>query len=115
MNTPADPRPQGNAAKSVLSSDLRISGDITSDGVVEILGKIDGTVTARGLTVGPDGDVKATVSAETVEVKGQLEGRVSCANLILRGNARVTADVTYRTVVIESGAQIEGRFSQGKK
>ncbi|WP_136684954.1 bactofilin family protein [Falsirhodobacter xinxiangensis] len=114
MNTPAD-RPLGNAAKSVLSSDLRISGDITSEGAVEILGTVDGTVTARGLTVGPEGSVTATVSAEQVDVKGHLDGRVSCSELTLRGTARVTADITYKRVVIESGAQIEGRFTLDEK
>ncbi len=110
--TPADS--QTNAAKSVLSSDLRINGDISSDGAVEILGKVEGTVTAKALMVGVDGSLNGTVSAESVDVKGSLDGRISCVNLILRGHARVGADVTYKTVVIESGAEIRGRFTRDK-
>ncbi|WP_241557836.1 bactofilin family protein [Falsirhodobacter deserti] len=112
MNTPADPRT--NAAKSVLSSDLRINGDVSSDGAVEILGQVEGTVTARALSIGVDGTMNGTVSAETVEVKGKLEGRISCVNLMLRGHAKVTADVTYNSAVIESGAEIQGRFTRDK-
>ena len=33
---------------------------------------------------------------------------------MMRATAQVAADVTYATVVIESGAQIEGRFSLAK-
>lgn len=109
MNTPTDSRT--SAAKSVLSSDLRIKGDISSDGAVEILGHVEGSVTAKALQIGVDGALNGTVSAETVEVKGRLDGRVSCVNLLLRGHAKVVADVTYRSVVIESGAEIEGRFT----
>ncbi|QUS37101.1 bactofilin family protein [Falsirhodobacter algicola] len=112
MNSPADSR--SNAAKSVLSSDLRIKGDISSDGAVEILGHVEGTVNARALLVGVDGTLNGTVSAETVEVRGTLEGRISCVNLTLRAHARVTADVTYRMAVIESGATVQGRFTRDK-
>ena len=60
--------PNPNAGKSVLASDLRITGDITSTGSVEVFGEIEGTLNARGLTIGTEGVVKGTVSAETVEV-----------------------------------------------
>ncbi|MCJ8140139.1 bactofilin family protein [Falsirhodobacter halotolerans] len=113
MSTPHDTKPN-SAAKSVLSSDLRIHGDISSDGAVEILGKVEGTVTAKALSVGVDGHLNGTVSAESVEVKGKLDGRISCANLTLRGHAKVTADATYHTLVIESGAEVQGRFTFDK-
>lgn len=109
------PRPASpNAGKSVLGSDLRITGDVTSTGIVEIHGVIDGNIAARGLVIGAEGAVKGTVSAETVEVKGRFEGRASTENLTLRASADVQADVTYSAVSIESGAQIEGRFTKAK-
>lgn len=104
-----------NAAKSVLGSDLVITGDVTSTGSVEIHGQLDGNVTARGLIIGNDGVVNGTVSAETVEVKGKLDGRVSTESLTLRASAVVQADITYATTSIESGATIQGRFTLAKK
>ena len=44
-----------NATRSVLSADLRVIGEITSTGIIEVLGEIDGTVTAHGLVVGGEG------------------------------------------------------------
>ena len=42
---PAPPRAgASNAGKSVLSSDLKITGDITSTGAVEVHGEVDGTI-----------------------------------------------------------------------
>lgn len=103
-----------NAAKSVLASDLRITGEITSSGAVEVFGDIDGNLTARSLMIGGEGAVKGTVSAETVEVKGKLDGRVSTQSFTLRATADVEADVNYTSLVIESGARIEGRFTRPK-
>lgn len=104
----------GSDARSVLAQDLRITGEITSTGSIEILGDIEGTISARSLVVGAEGRVKGQVSAETVEVRGKLEGTISTAVLTLRAAAHVLANVNYENLVIESGAQIEGRFTKAK-
>jgi cytoskeletal protein CcmA (bactofilin family) len=101
-------------AKSVLAQDLRITGEITSSGTIEILGEVDGTIHARGLTVGPEGRVSGTVTAEVVEIKGKLDGKVASQSFTLRAAAEVVAEVTYTTLVIESGASIEGKFAMNK-
>mgnify|MGYP001413967604 CR=1 FL=1 len=106
--------PNPNAGKSILASDLRITGEVSSTGSIEVFGEVDGNLTARSLMIGGEGSVKGTVSSETVEVKGALDGRVSTQSFTLRATARVEADVTYTSLVIESGAQIEGRFNRPK-
>lgn len=113
--TTTPPRPAGgNARSSVLGHDLKITGEIQSSGTVEILGEVDGNVSARGLIIGNEGRVHGTVQAETVEVKGKLDGAVATQGFTLRAAAQVKADVAYSALVIESGAQIEGRFTRGK-
>ena len=115
-NAPAlQDRPGGGGnTKSVLASDLRITGEVSSTGTIEVLGEIEGNLTARGLIVGAEGRVNGTVSAEMVEVKGKLDGRVATQSFALRASAEVSADVTYSTLVIESGARIEGKFTLNK-
>lgn len=106
-------RPASNT-RSVLAQDLKIVGEITSNGTIEVLGEIEGNLQARGLVVGAEGRVAGAVVADTVEVKGMLNGRVSSDSFTLRAAARVAADITYSTLVIESGAQIEGTFTLAK-
>ena len=115
-SAPAAPTraPGGNARSSILAQDLKITGEIHSSGTVEILGEVDGNVTARGLVIGNEGRVTGTVQAETVEVKGKLDGAIASQAFTLRAAAQVKADVAYSVLVIESGAQIEGRFTRGK-
>lgn len=103
-----------NSARSVLGADLRITGEITSAGSVEVLGEIDGNITANGLIIGQEGRVKGSISAHSVEVKGTLDGKVGCESFTLRSTAQVKADVRTNAIVIESGAEIDGRFLKPK-
>ncbi len=106
--------PGTNSARSVLGADLRITGEITSSGSVEVLGEIDGNITANGLIIGQEGRVKGSINAHTVEVKGKFDGKVSCESFTLRASSEVKADVNTGSLVIESGARIEGRFTKPK-
>ena len=70
-------RPGVPGGRTVLASDIRLSGDLSSSGTVEILGQVNGEISAQTLIVGAEGQVKGSVRAETVEVRGHLEGKVS--------------------------------------
>lgn len=104
----------GSGKTSILAADLRVSGDIRSAGQVEVMGEVDGTLDVRGLSVGAEGRITGSVTAETVEVRGRVEGQVSSHSLTVRAAAAVLADVVYANLVIESGAQVEGRYSSPK-
>lgn len=108
------PRPNVPGGRTVLAADIRLSGDLSSTGTVEILGEVSGDITAQTLIVGAEGLVKGSVSAEAVEVRGTLDGKVSCLSFTLRSSAVVTAEVNYDILIIESGAQIDGRFKRAK-
>ena len=83
-------RATANGKTSVLSADLRITGEVTSAGNIEVQGDIDGTITARGLVVGPEGKVTGIVTADTVEVKGRLDGKVTSKAFSLRSTASLS-------------------------
>ncbi len=116
MTLPAEsPRTAATpAGRSLISQDVTITGDIGSEGTVEIMGRVEGKIAARVVVVGTEGSINGSVAAETVDLRGSLTGKLSCANLTLRATAQVQADVNYQIVTIESGAQIEGRFTRAK-
>ena len=108
------PRPTAPAGRSVIGSDVIITGDIGSEGTVEIMGRIDGKIAARSVIIGSEGRIAGTISAETVDLRGQMDGKISCAGLTLRSVSQVRADVNYHSLTIESGAQIDGKFTRAK-
>ncbi|WP_435258212.1 bactofilin family protein [Thioclava sp. FR2] len=110
----AAPSARPSNTKSVFAADLKITGEVSSAGDIEMAGEVDGNISARSLAISADGRMKGLVRAETVDVKGKLDGQVDAGAFTLRATAQVAADVTYATLVIESGAQIEGRFAKRK-
>ena len=98
-------------AKSVLAQDLRITGEITSSGSIEILGEVDGTIHARGLTVGPEGRVSGTVSAEVVDIRclNPLDDETFIKSVMKTGRAMV---VTEAVMTSGFAAELSARISE---
>ncbi|HLJ63543.1 MAG TPA: polymer-forming cytoskeletal protein [Stellaceae bacterium] len=104
----ARPRVSSNAVPSILSVDLKIDGDIVSEGEVHISGAVTGDVTARKLTLAEGGSINGTVKAEEVTISGHLAGRLAAGRATFTRTAHVAADVTHVSLTIESGASFEG-------
>jgi len=101
---PSGPKP----SPSVLSSDLQVTGNLTTTGDIQIEGRIDGDIRAHLLTVGEGATVKGEVTADDVVVNGRVIGRVRGLKVRLTSTARVEGDVIHKTIAIESGAHFEG-------
>jgi len=96
------------AAPSILSSDLKIEGDVVSQGELHISGSIKGDVVARKLTLGEGGSITGSVEADVAVIAGNLAGRLTATSVVLARTSKVTADVTHVSLSIEQGAQFEG-------
>ncbi|SDW30695.1 protein CcmA, bactofilin family [Paracoccus sanguinis] len=93
---------------SVLSSDLTVKGNITTQGDVQIEGTVDGDIRAHQLTVGESATIHGEIVAEEVIVNGRVVGRVRGLKVRLSATARVEGDIVHKTIAIESGAHFEG-------
>lgn len=100
--------------KSVLAPDLHIAGEIFSTSTVEILGKVQGKITAKSLIIGTEGRIEGTILADSVELRGQFDGTIVTKGLSLSASSDVQADVRYTTVSIALGAAVEGKFEMIK-
>ncbi len=93
----------------MISSDLKIHGDVESQGALQVDGWIEGDVIARSLTVGGSGQISGTVRAETMHVSGQIKGAIIGSYVKLGQSAVINCEIAYRTFSVEEGAIIEGR------
>jgi cytoskeletal protein CcmA (bactofilin family) len=101
-----------NARRSLLAADLVIDGDVTSDGPVDVHGKIVGSASAPEVVVAATGRIEGTVSAHDLSVLGFVSGSVSARQIQLSPSAVVHADVLHERIVIEAGAELEGRLQR---
>ena len=104
-----DPRGAAGGVPSIISPDLKIVGDLKSDGEIQIDGTVKGNIKAHMLTVGEQGKIDGSTVAETVRIFGTVNGRVQAKTVRLDKSARVTADISHETLTIEAGAYFEGK------
>jgi cytoskeletal protein CcmA (bactofilin family) len=108
---PARPAPP-DAGKSVISNDLRIIGQslrIISRGTLQVDGEVEGDVGGAEIIIGEEGSVTGTVAADRVIVRGRMSGVVRAMTVALQASARVEGDIHHMSLVIEQGAQFDGR------
>jgi len=102
----ATPKPK--PAPSTLASDLVIKGNLKTTGDIKIEGMVDGDIRAHLLTVNEGATVKGEIVADDVVVNGRVIGRVRGLKVRLTSTARVEGDIIHKTIAIESGAHFEG-------
>jgi cytoskeletal protein CcmA (bactofilin family) len=93
---------------SVIGADVRIVGDIITQGEMQIDGQVDGDITCQRLVVGEGGRIGGEVTCETIEVHGELSGKINSSMVVIAKSARVVGDITHDSLEIEAGAFMEG-------
>jgi cytoskeletal protein CcmA (bactofilin family) len=104
------------APMSIISSGMKITGDIECAGVVKVDGRIDGSVTgARQVLLGRGGTVRGNVIADEVVIGGLVEGAILAAErLELQGSAIVNGDIETKSIIVLEGARINGVVRMGE-
>ena len=103
------------AMPTILARDLRVVGNLHSEGDIQVDGAVEGDIRTGKLTIGESGRVRGAVEAEKVTVAGALNGSIKGRTVSLLRSARVVADIVQEQLSIEAGAAFEGssrRFPQ---
>ena len=110
METPKAP----DAARGemiVIGQSVVIKGELSCSEDLYIDGQVEGTIDPKGnrLTIGPNGRVKANVTARVVVVQGKLEGNIQASDRVdLRQSAVVMGDIATHRISIDEGAYFKG-------
>jgi len=109
---PVSPR-----ATACITQGIKIRGEITGKEDLFIDGTVDGKLDlgAASVTVGPNGKVKADISAREVIVRGQVDGKIDGTERVqLWSSGRVAGEVKTERLAIEDGALLRGKVEAGK-
>lgn len=98
-----------NAVPSIISADLRILGNLLSDGIIEIEGRLDGNITCNFATIRKAGVIKGDIIAESLQIDGQVEGLIKARHVRISETGKVTGVIMYETLSIKDGAFIDGQ------
>lgn len=106
---PQGGRKAGTASPSIISPDLKVTGNLDSAGDLQIDGKVIGDIKSRSVTVGEQAHVKGAIISDTARICGSVHGQVRSASVTLAQTARVKGDIFHQTLSIEAGAELEGQ------
>ena len=132
--TEATPRPQLNVSsptpapatpsaaprageRATIGRSITIRGDVTGNEDLLIQGRVDGSIDLKqhAVTIGSEGEVKASIAGRVVIVEGSVEGNISSEEqVVLRASARVQGDITAPRLVLEDGARFRGGVDMGE-
>jgi cytoskeletal protein CcmA (bactofilin family) len=101
-----------------IGKSVVIKGELSGSEDLYVDGNVEGSIELRNhsLTVGPNGNVKANVSAKAVVVQGKLDGTVTASDRVeLRKSAVVNGDVITQRIAIEEGAFLKGKVDIQKE
>ncbi len=97
---------------SLISQDMRITGDVVSDGDIQLDGTIDGNVKTGVLTVGEKAQMHGEIEADSVRVCGSVTGQIQARTVEIVKTAKVVADIIHETLSIEAGAYVIGNIKR---
>lgn len=100
--------PRSSGENSVISSDLKVLGDLVCNGDIQIKGVVEGNIKSQSVTIGEGARVKGAISADAVHIAGAIKGQVEAPTVTIAKTAKVNGDIIHQTLSIEAGAHMEG-------
>jgi cytoskeletal protein CcmA (bactofilin family) len=100
--------------QSVIDACLLITGDLVSEGEIQVEGKVTGNIRCVRLIVGKTAVVNGNMTADEVVVRGEVNGIIRAHRVVLQDSARVKSNIFQRKLAIDQGACVEGevRFKE---
>jgi cytoskeletal protein CcmA (bactofilin family) len=111
-------RPEQNP-ETIVSSTMRIEGELKSSGNVKIDGIVSGKVhTSQDLIVGPNAQIDADLIAGNAVVGGVVKGNVTVkGSLLILETGKVIGNISCSNLGIREGAYFSGacRMQESKQ
>jgi cytoskeletal protein CcmA (bactofilin family) len=101
-----------NLGKSVM-----IKGELSGSEDLTLFGRMEGSVKLPEytLTIGPDADIRAEISAKTVVIMGGVTGNVFAGEKVeIRATGSVTGDIASPRLAIQDGGCMRGKVAPSK-
>lgn len=95
-------------ARSVLDCSVRLTGDLWSEGDVQIDGHLCGNISCVQLIVSKDAVVTGVIIAHEAVIRGKTTGIIRATRVLLQETARVESEIIYKSLAVDEGANVRG-------
>ncbi|MEZ7813850.1 MAG: polymer-forming cytoskeletal protein [Paracoccaceae bacterium] len=100
---------------SVIGENLRITGNLKTEGSLSIIGAIIGHTKCDDIIVSAIATIKGNILANSATIIGTVTGNINAEFVVLKDGSIVKGNITSNNFTVEEGAQIEGSLSINTK
>jgi len=102
---------------SIIASDMTVIGDLETEGVVRVEGRVKGTVRAgTQVLVAAGAVIEGDLHAQEAVIAGQVSGAIQARERVeLQASALVAGDILTPRISIIEGARITGEVKMDSK
>lgn len=95
---------------SIIASDMTVIGDLETEGVVRIEGRVKGTVRVGAqVLVAAGATIEGDLHTQEAVIAGQITGGIHATDRVeLQGSAVVSGDILTPRIAIVEGAKVTG-------
>lgn len=97
---------------SIVNAEMFVKGDISSENIIEVFGKIDGKVKADIISIREGASVKGSIVAQYVKISGTFDGDIKSAIIHITSTGVVNGKLAYGILSIEEKAKFDGTLMQ---
>lgn len=99
------------AISSVISKDMRITGELRFTGKARIDGTIDGNIKGEHLILSESGKVHGDLELTSLVCHGSIEGNVKAQEVNVHTTASIHGNLAAENLSVEPGAKLSGEIS----
>jgi len=105
-----NPTHGGTSSLSIIAAGTSIDGDIETEGVIRVEGRVEGSIHAgRQVLIGRQGEVRGDITTREAVVGGKVEGTINASErLEVQSTSLITGDINTRAIAVVEGGRING-------
>lgn len=99
------------AISSIISKDMRITGEISFTGKARIDGTVEGNVKGEHLILSESGKVSGDLELTSLVCRGSIRGNIDAQEVTTHSTANLHGNLKAVNLTVEPGAKLNGEIS----
>jgi cytoskeletal protein CcmA (bactofilin family) len=104
----AEPDSTDSTENSCIGPDMTVVGKISSEGILNVLGRVEGELHASIVRISDGAQVEGTIAAQELTIGGRFKGTIHADRVTLTSSAVVEGEIHHRSLAIEENAWFAG-------
>src|SRR5262249_6502550 len=93
---------------SSISPRMTVVGNISSEGTLNVLGRVEGELHASMVRIDDGAEVEGSIAAQELTIGGRFKGTIQANRVTLMSSAVVEGEIHHRSLAIEENAWFAG-------